>query len=116
MTLLLAESLRIARATGALKARDMERVTVDTTVQPKNLTHPTDTKLMHKAIVVLGALARKPRRGSCASPMSGSPSGPRSWPGAPLTPSSGSDIAGSSSCLTHPPGPADPRYPAQNRG
>ena len=49
----------MAHATGALKARDMERVTVDTTVQPKNITHPTDTKLMHKAIVMLGALARK---------------------------------------------------------
>ena len=32
---------------------------MDTTVQPKNITHPTDTKLMHKAIVMLGALARK---------------------------------------------------------
>ena len=59
LELLLAESLRVAHATGALKARDMERVTVDTTVQPKNVTHPTDTKLMHKAIVMLGALARK---------------------------------------------------------
>ncbi len=55
----MAESLRVAHATGALKARDMERVTVDTTVQPKNVTHPTDTKLMHKAIVMLGALARE---------------------------------------------------------
>ncbi len=59
LELLLAESLRVAHATGAPKARDMERVTVDTTVQPKNVTHPTDTKLMHKAIVTLGALARK---------------------------------------------------------
>ena len=59
LELLLAESLRVAHATGALKARDMERVTVDTTVQPKNVTHPTDAKLMHKAIVMLGALARK---------------------------------------------------------
>lgn len=56
---LLAESLRVAHATGALKARDLERVTVDTTVQPKNVTHPTDAKLMHKAIVMLAALARK---------------------------------------------------------
>ncbi len=35
LELLLAESLRVAHATGALKARDMERVTVDPTVQPK---------------------------------------------------------------------------------
>ena len=63
LELLLAESLRVAQrvssATGALKARDMERVTVDTTVQPKAVTHPTDAKLMHKAIVMLAALARK---------------------------------------------------------
>lgn len=59
LELLLAESLRVAHATGALKAKDLERVTVDTTVQPKNVTHPTDAKLMHKAIVMLGALARK---------------------------------------------------------
>ncbi len=59
LELLLAESLRVAHATGALKMKDLERVTVDTTVQPKNVTHPTDTKLMHKAIVLLADLARK---------------------------------------------------------
>ncbi len=59
LELLLAESLRVAHATGALKAKDLERVTVDTTVQPKNVTHPTDAKLMHRAIVMLGELARK---------------------------------------------------------
>ncbi|NIN37296.1 MAG: IS5 family transposase [Gammaproteobacteria bacterium] len=59
LDLLLAESLRVAHATGALKARDLERVTVDTTVQPKNVAFPTDAKLMHKAIVMLGALARE---------------------------------------------------------
>ena len=37
----------------------MERVTVDTTVRPKNVSHPTDTKLIDKAIVMLGALARE---------------------------------------------------------
>ena len=42
---LLAESLRVAHATGALKTDDMARITVDTTVQPKNVTHPTDAKL-----------------------------------------------------------------------
>jgi IS5 family transposase len=57
LELLLAKSLRVA--TGASKAKDLERVTVDTTVQPKNVTHPTDAKLMHKAIVMLGELARK---------------------------------------------------------
>ena len=38
---LLAESLRVAHATGALKTSDLARVTVDTTVQPKDVTHPT---------------------------------------------------------------------------
>ncbi len=59
LEVLLAESLRVAHSTGALKAQDMERVTVDTTVQPKNVTHPTDAKLMHRAIVMLAALSRK---------------------------------------------------------
>ncbi|MGE0675080.1 MAG: IS5 family transposase, partial [Methylibium sp.] len=56
---LLAESLRIAHDSGALHTHHLERVTVDTTVQPKNVTHPTDAKLMYRAIVKLGALARK---------------------------------------------------------
>ena len=55
---LLAESLRVAHATGALKTDDMARITVDTTVQPKNVTHPTDAKLMLTAIEKLGALAK----------------------------------------------------------
>ncbi len=32
---------------------------MDTTVQPKNVTFPTDTKLTHTAIVMLGRMARK---------------------------------------------------------
>lgn len=42
---LLQESLRVAHDAGALKMRDCQRITVDTTVQPKNVTHPTDAKL-----------------------------------------------------------------------
>jgi len=56
---LLAESLRVAYDSGALEARHLERVSVDTTVQPKNITHPTDAKLMYKAIVKLGVMARR---------------------------------------------------------
>ena len=59
LDLLLQESLRLAHDTGALKRDDLARVTVDTTVQPKNVTHPTDAKLMLKAIEQLGALARR---------------------------------------------------------
>jgi IS5 family transposase len=54
---LLAESLRVAHAAGALKTDDMARVTVDTTVQPKNITFPTDAKLLHATIKGLVRLA-----------------------------------------------------------
>jgi len=59
LELLLQESLRVANDSGALKHDDLARVTVDTTVQPKNVTHPTDAKLMVKAIEQLGALAKR---------------------------------------------------------
>ncbi len=55
---LLAESLRVAHATGALKPQDLARVTVDTTVQPKAMTHPTDAKLMLRAIEKLATQAK----------------------------------------------------------
>jgi IS5 family transposase len=58
LDILLAESLRIAEATGALRKRDLARVTVDTTVQPKNVTFPTDAKLLETAIQQLGKLAK----------------------------------------------------------
>ncbi len=50
LDLLLAESLRVAHDSGALRTRDLARITVDTTVQPKNITFPTDAKLLHAAI------------------------------------------------------------------
>ena len=56
---LLAESLRVAHETGALRTRDLKRVTVDTTVQPKAITFPTDAKLVHAAIRGLNRLARE---------------------------------------------------------
>lgn len=59
LDLLLQESLRLAHDTGALKMDDLARITVDTTVQPKNVTHPTDAKLMLKAIEQLGVLAKR---------------------------------------------------------
>ena len=55
---LLVESLRVAHATGALKTSDLARVTIDTTVQPKDVTHPTDAKLTLRAIDKLGAQAK----------------------------------------------------------
>ncbi len=56
---LLAESLRVAHASGALRTRDLTKLSVDTTVQPKAITFPTDAKLLHGAVVKLGRLARK---------------------------------------------------------
>jgi hypothetical protein len=50
LELLLAESLRVAHASGVLRSQDLKRVTVDTTVQPKNISFPTDAKLLHAAI------------------------------------------------------------------
>ncbi len=58
LDILLAETLRIAHDTGALQKRDLARVTVDTTVQPKNVTFPTDAKLLETAIQQLGKLAK----------------------------------------------------------
>jgi transposase, IS5 family len=59
LELLLAESLRVAHAAGALRSQDLKRVTVDTTVQPKAITFPTDAKLLHAAIKGLNRLASR---------------------------------------------------------
>jgi IS5 family transposase len=61
LSALLQESLRVAHETGALATKDLERVAVDTTVQPKAVAHPTDARLTHKAIVMLAAFARRHR-------------------------------------------------------
>ena len=42
---LIQESLSVAHKTGALANKDLERVVVDTTVQPKAIAHPTDARL-----------------------------------------------------------------------
>lgn len=59
LELLLAESLRVAHDAGALRRRDLKRVTVDTTVQPKAVTFPTDGKLLRAAIEGLNRLVRR---------------------------------------------------------
>jgi transposase, IS5 family len=56
---LLQESLAVATRSGALKPRDLARVIVDTTVQPKNITFPTDAKLLNRAREKLVKLAKK---------------------------------------------------------
>jgi transposase, IS5 family len=56
---LIQESLSVAHKTGALASRDLERVVVDTTVQPKAIGHPTDARLCHRALEKLVDLARR---------------------------------------------------------
>jgi IS5 family transposase len=56
---LIQESLSVAHKTGALATKDLERVVVDTTVQPKAIAHPTDARLMHRALVKLSGLAKR---------------------------------------------------------
>jgi IS5 family transposase len=56
---LLQESLRIAHKTGALRTQDLRAAIVDTTVQPKAITVPTDAKLLYRATLRLSRLARR---------------------------------------------------------
>jgi IS5 family transposase len=58
---LIQESLSVAHKTGAIGPKDLERVVVDTTVQPKAVAHPTDARLMHRAITKLVGLAKHNR-------------------------------------------------------
>ena len=41
-----------------LSPRELKQVTIDTTVQEKNITHPTDSKLSHRAITKLAKAAK----------------------------------------------------------
>jgi IS5 family transposase len=69
---LLQESLSVAHKTGALATRDLERVAVDTTVQPKAIAHPTDARLMRRALEQLVGLVKREAwrcaRTTCVSP------------------------------------------------
>ncbi|MGY4372859.1 IS5 family transposase [Bradyrhizobium sp. i1.3.6] len=56
---LLQESLSVAHRTGAIETKDLERLVVDTTVQEKAIAHPSDARLMHRAIEKLVGLAKR---------------------------------------------------------
>lgn len=56
---LLQESVAVAHKTGAIATADLERVAVDTTVQPKAIAHPTDARLVHRALEKLVTLAKR---------------------------------------------------------
>src|SRR4051795_4062434 len=58
---LLQESLSVAHRTGAIETKDLERIVVDTTVQEKAIAHPSDARLMHRAIEKLVGLAKRER-------------------------------------------------------
>src|SRR5919112_3800978 len=59
LELLLAESLAAAQRGGAVEEKHLRRVSIDTTVQPKAVTRPTDSKLLHRGIEILARLARR---------------------------------------------------------
>ena len=46
---LLKQTLEVAKKAGLLKRRDLKKVIVDTTTQEKNISYPTDAKLINKA-------------------------------------------------------------------
>ena len=58
LDLLLKETIELAVREKQLPKRDLAQVTVDTTVQEKNITHPTDSKLLYTAIRKLGEAGR----------------------------------------------------------
>ncbi|QRM35291.1 IS5 family transposase (plasmid) [Microvirga sp. VF16] len=56
---LLAETIQAGLESGAVRPSSLERISVDTTVQPKAITHPTDAKLYLKAVLALVRQAKK---------------------------------------------------------
>lgn len=56
---LLGETLALALRENQVTEQELAQVNVDTTVQEKNITYPTDSKLLYKAIVKLGETAKK---------------------------------------------------------
>jgi IS5 family transposase len=55
---LLKETIALAVREKQVSVRDLQRVNVDTTVQEKNVTFPTDSKLLYKAVMKLVAAAQ----------------------------------------------------------
>ncbi len=56
---LIKESLATALRIGALAPGDVRRITVDTTVQPKNIAFPTDARLLYTSMTRLVRLAKR---------------------------------------------------------
>jgi len=56
---LLQQTLTVGLDSGAVKKTSLKRVSIDTTVQPKAISHPTDAKLLNRSRERLVRLARK---------------------------------------------------------
>ena len=56
---LLTQTIEVARQQQYLPEREIRQATVDTTVQESNITYPTDSKLLYKAVLKLGKAAKK---------------------------------------------------------
>jgi IS5 family transposase len=56
---LVRETIALAVREKHLPKKDLGQINVDTTVQEKNITHPTDTKLLYRCIVKLVAAAKR---------------------------------------------------------
>jgi IS5 family transposase len=59
MERLLGETVRAGLESGAVRSTSLERVNVDTTVQPKATAHPLDSRLYHRALEVLVRQAKR---------------------------------------------------------
>lgn len=57
LKLVLEETVRVAKTEKFVTEKDLSRVIVDTTVQEKNITFPTDAKLLSRAIIKLAKFA-----------------------------------------------------------
>ena len=55
---LLQETIKSGFKTKVIKPKSVECTVIDSTVQEKNITYPTDAKLYHKGITLLGKLAK----------------------------------------------------------
>jgi IS5 family transposase len=56
---LLSETIDLAVREKHVRKAELRQINVDTTVQEKNITHPTDSKLLYRAIIALGRAARQ---------------------------------------------------------
>jgi IS5 family transposase len=84
---LLAATIEAAKRAGVIKASSVKRVIVDTTVMPKAIAHPTDSRLLERSVNIWS----KPPRAMGSSSDRTTTARHRAWPGrlaATRTPSS----------------------------